>query len=80
MSHRESISGRRKVEQENDWERSERRSTWIALTIALAPIPIAVLISWALGSPPWLEHSKPGERVPPADSSAEAGSPGAEHH
>ncbi len=36
-----------------EWERSERISFWIALAIALMPIPASMLISWALGSPPW---------------------------
>jgi hypothetical protein len=45
---------------ESDWARSERVSTRIALGIALAPIPIALLISWALGSPPWRPRPAPG--------------------
>lgn len=44
---------------ESDWERSERASTRIALAIALAPIPIALLISWAVGSPPWRPRPAP---------------------
>ena len=38
---------------EADWERSEKRSFWIALAIALAPIPVALVVSWGLGAPPW---------------------------
>jgi hypothetical protein len=38
---------------ESDWARSDRVSTRIALAVALGPIPIALLISWALRSPPW---------------------------
>jgi hypothetical protein len=44
----------------SDWVRSERISTRIALAIALAPIPVALLISWALGSPPWRPRPAPG--------------------
>ena len=33
--------------------RAEPSSFWPALVIALAPIPLALLISWALGAPPW---------------------------
>ncbi len=32
---------------------SDRVQFWIALTIALVPLPFALLISLALGSPPW---------------------------
>jgi hypothetical protein len=45
---------------ESEWVRSERASTRIALAIALAPIPIALVISWALGSPPWRPRPAPG--------------------
>jgi hypothetical protein len=45
---------------ESAWTRSERTSTRIALAIALAPIPIALLISWAMGSPPWRPRPAPG--------------------
>ncbi len=37
----------------DEWERSERASFRLALAIALLPIPAALLISWALGNPPW---------------------------
>ncbi len=53
---------------EADWERSERKSFWIALAIALVPIPASLLISWALGSPPWrtrpLNAPRSGRRGP----------------
>ena len=60
--------GRRRPRGETDWELSERRSSWIALAIALVPIPVSVLISWALGSPPWRPrpHPGPGETMGPA--------------
>ena len=45
---------------QDDWERSERISFRIALAIALMPIPAAILISWALGSPPWRPKPVPG--------------------
>jgi hypothetical protein len=45
--------GRWRPARESDRERTERASTRIALAVALGPIPIALLISWALGSPPW---------------------------
>jgi hypothetical protein len=45
--------GRGRPARETDWERSERKSVRIALAIALVPIPVSLLISWALGSPPW---------------------------
>ena len=45
--------GRIHPARESDWERAERRSFRIALAIALVPIPASLLISWALGSPPW---------------------------
>ena len=50
-------AGQRKPEHEVEWDRSERRSTWIALTIALMPIPVSLAISWTLGSPPWRDRS-----------------------
>jgi hypothetical protein len=50
----------RKTDHEFEWDRSERRSTRIALAIALIPIPIALVISWSLGSPPWLSRPDPG--------------------
>ena len=46
---------------ELEWERSERRSYRIALAIALLPIPISLLISWALGSPPWRPRPRPDD-------------------
>jgi hypothetical protein len=51
-----------------DWERSERISFRVALAIALMPIPAALLISWALGSPPWQPRSGHAEMngAPPA--------------
>ena len=39
-----------------EWERSERASFRIALAIAFVPIPIALLIAWALNDPPWRPH------------------------
>lgn len=42
-----------------DGERSERASFWIALAVALTPIPVALLISWALGDPPWRPRPSP---------------------
>ena len=47
---------------EAEWVRSERASYRIALAIALAPIPIALLISWALGDLPWRSRTRPGDR------------------
>jgi hypothetical protein len=41
---------------ESEWARTERTSFWIALAIALGPIPVCLLISWALGSPPWRDR------------------------
>ncbi len=38
----------------------DRGSSWKALVIALAPIPLALLITWALGaSPPWRPRPAP---------------------
>jgi hypothetical protein len=50
------------------WERSERRTSFrIALAIAFLPIPISLLIAWALGNPPWRTRSDRGDRkVAPA--------------
>jgi len=42
-----------------DWARAERFSFWAALAIALGPIPLCLLISWALGSPPWRPRPAP---------------------
>ena len=53
MTDEGSDKDRRRGQHEADWERSERTSYWIALAIALVPIPVSLLISWALGSPPW---------------------------
>lgn len=52
---------RRRADQEADWERSERASFWVALAIALVPIPVSVLISWALGAPPWRPNPRTGD-------------------
>lgn len=35
------------------WEHGDRNSFRIALAIALLPIPISLLIAWALGDLPW---------------------------
>jgi Ca2+/H+ antiporter len=47
--------------QVNELERSERMSFGIALAIALLPIPAALLISWALGNPPWRARPDRGD-------------------
>ena len=45
---------------------AERAGSWAALMIALAPIPIALAISLALGSPPWRARNPAPAPVHPA--------------
>ena len=49
-------------EKEKVWELAQRRADRIALGIALSPIPISLLISWAMGSPPWLARVEEPEQ------------------
>lgn len=68
----------RKSVHEAEWDRSERQSTRIALAIALMPIPIAMLIAWAVGSPPWRDRpaqnlEKPPGSTAPAEPSSDHG-------
>jgi hypothetical protein len=57
------------VENEAEWDRLERRSSRIALGIALMPIPIALVVAWVLGSPPWRERPAHEFDVPPEAAS-----------
>ena len=53
-------------------DRAERGAFRVALVIALVPIPIALLVAWALGDPPW--RARPS-RVEGAVAPAEPGVP-----
>ncbi|WP_435011525.1 hypothetical protein P12x_002838 [Tundrisphaera lichenicola] len=69
-------------ERDADWIRSERRSFWIALVIALGPIPVALLISWVFGAPPWRPYPEPETEQPwharehPGKTGHDSGPPG----
>jgi hypothetical protein len=76
----EGSAGTRKPDQETEWDRLERRSIRIALAIALMPIPVALVISWALGSPPWRDRSHPASEEPPGEASQAPGWPGPGPH
>ena len=69
LDHRPDPKGARPEEAHSD-----RKTFWLALAITLVPIPIALLVSIALGSPPWrprpalappLPHTAPASPTPP---------------
>ena len=60
---------------END--QGDRSATWIALAIALAPIPIAMLITWALGP---AKLAPLGQGPEPSIPTAPAGKDGGRGH
>jgi hypothetical protein len=66
LSEDNTSAGFRKTDHEAEWDQSEKRSTRIALGIALLPIPISLVVAWSLN----LSHAR--DRVPPA---SEVGAP-----
>jgi hypothetical protein len=63
----------------DEWVRSEQRSFRIALVIALAPIPIALLIAWALGDLPWGTAGDRGEIHQPGPNDLHPRGPAMDH-
>jgi hypothetical protein len=72
-------SGPKKPSPENEWDHSERRSTWIALAIALIPIPVSLAISWALEPPLKVDPSEAKTKTPQVESHLAPEPPGHDH-